>query len=41
VAGLILRYAVKAMGHLRVSKEGELQGLDIHEHGGAAYPELT
>jgi Amt family ammonium transporter len=39
-AGLILMYAVKAMGHLRVSHEGELQGLDIHEHGGSAYPEL-
>jgi len=25
---------------LRVSKEGELEGLDIHEHGGPAYPEL-
>jgi hypothetical protein len=26
---------------LRVSKEGELEGLDLHEHGGPAYPELT
>ena len=25
---------------LRVSKEGELEGLDLHEHGGTAYPEL-
>jgi Amt family ammonium transporter len=33
-------YAVKATGTLRVSKEGELEGLDIHEHGGTAYPEL-
>jgi Amt family ammonium transporter len=40
ITGLILMYAVKATGTLRVSKEGELQGLDIHEHGGAAYPEL-
>ena len=24
---------------LRVSKEGELEGLDLHEHGGGAYPE--
>jgi Amt family ammonium transporter len=35
-----LMYAVKAAGKLRVSKEGELEGLDIHEHGGPAYPEL-
>ena len=41
VLGFILMYAVKATGTLRVSKEGELQGLDIHEHGGPAYPELT
>jgi Amt family ammonium transporter len=40
VAGLVLMYAVKATGTLRVSKEGELEGLDIHEHGGSAYPEL-
>jgi Amt family ammonium transporter len=38
--GLILMYAVKATGTLRVSKDGELEGLDIHEHGGPAYPEL-
>lgn len=42
VGGLILMYAVHYLtGTLRVSKEGELQGLDIHEHGGSAYPELT
>ena len=40
VAGMLLMYAVKATGTLRVSKEGELEGLDIHEHGGPAYPEL-
>jgi Amt family ammonium transporter len=33
-------YAVKMTGTLRVSKEGELEGLDLHEHGGTAYPEL-
>ena len=32
-------YAVKATGTLRVSPEGELEGLDLHEHGSAAYPE--
>jgi Amt family ammonium transporter len=38
--GMLLMYAVKATGTLRVSKEGELEGLDLHEHGGTAYPEL-
>ena len=37
---MILMYAVKATGTLRVSKEGEMEGLDLHEHGGVAYPEL-
>jgi Amt family ammonium transporter len=39
-ASMVLMYAVKLTGTLRVSKEGELEGLDIHEHGGTAYPEL-
>ena len=39
IAAMILMYAVKATGTLRVSREGEEQGLDIHEHGGEAYPE--
>ena len=39
IAAMILMYAVKATGTLRVSKEGEQEGLDIHEHGGEAYPE--
>ena len=30
--------AVNAMGLLRVSTEGELHGLDLHEHGISAYP---
>ncbi len=34
-----LMAAVNALGLLRVSKEGELEGLDIHEHGIPAYPE--
>ena len=38
---MVLMYAVKATGTLRVSKEGELEGLDLHEHGGTAYPEIT
>jgi Amt family ammonium transporter len=36
---MVLMYAVKATGTLRVSKDGELEGLDLHEHGGHAYPE--
>ncbi len=34
-----LMYAVNALGVLRVSEAGELEGLDIHEHGIPAYPE--
>ncbi|HSP55122.1 MAG TPA: hypothetical protein VLS25_05990, partial [Dehalococcoidia bacterium] len=36
-----LMYAVKLTRTLRVSHEGELEGLDIHEHGVAAYPEFV
>ena len=41
VVSLILMYAVNAMGVLRVSREGELYGLDLHEHGISAYPEYV
>jgi Amt family ammonium transporter len=34
-------YLVNAMGILRVSREGEMQGLDLHEHGISAYPEYV
>ncbi len=37
---LALMYAVKATGTLRVSQEGEEEGLDYHEHGATAYPEF-
>jgi Amt family ammonium transporter len=36
---LALMYLVNATGLLRVSEEGELYGLDLHEHGISAYPE--
>lgn len=39
LAALGLMYAVKATGTLRVSAHGELEGLDLHEHGSSAYPE--
>ena len=40
--GLLLMYAVKALGVLRVSEEVELGGIDIHEHGAPAYhPEFA
>lgn len=36
-----LMYAVNAIGLLRVSEVGELEGLDIYEHGIPAYPEYV
>ncbi len=41
VVALALMYAVNAMGMLRVSEEGESEGLDLHEHGISAYPEYV
>ena len=38
---MIVMYAVHAMGQLRVSREGESYGLDLHEHGIPAYPEYV
>ena len=38
---MVLMYAVKATGTLRVSAEGEMVGLDVHEHGMLAYPEYV
>ncbi len=37
---MVMFYALKMAGTLRVSREGELEGLDLHEHGGHAYPEV-
>jgi Amt family ammonium transporter len=37
----VLMYAVKFVGALRVSEVGEREGLDLHEHGAAAYPEFV
>jgi Amt family ammonium transporter len=45
VATFTVAYAVmktvNAMGHLRVSPEGEAHGIDLHEHGISAYPEYV
>jgi Amt family ammonium transporter len=41
VVALAVMYAVNALGLLRVSREGEMYGLDLHEHGIHAYPEYV
>src|SRR6266571_1579916 len=38
---MAVMYAVNAFGVLRVSAEGEVYGLDLHEHGISAYPEYV
>jgi Amt family ammonium transporter len=38
---MIMFAILTAMGRLRISKEGELEGLDLHEHGSPAYPEYV
>lgn len=32
---------LNAFGRLRITKEGEIEGLDLHEHGISAYPEYV
>ncbi|AYN68792.1 ammonium transporter [Euzebyella marina] len=41
VSAFIILGALKAIMGLRVSKEEEVEGLDIHEHGMDAYPDFT
>src|SRR5262245_26413677 len=41
VTTMIMMYAIHAFGLLRVSTAGELEGLDLHEHGIPAYPEYA
>ncbi len=38
---LLMMFGLKKIGVLRVSKAGELEGLDLHEHGAAVYPEFV
>jgi Amt family ammonium transporter len=37
IVGLSVMFFLKKVGALRVSEAGELEGLDIHEHGAPAY----
>jgi len=41
VVAFAVMYLVNETGTLRVSREGELYGLDLHEHGISAYPEYV
>ena len=41
VVAFAVMKAVNAIGLLRVSAEGEMHGLDLHEHGISAYPEYV
>ena len=38
---MVLMYAVKYAFRLRIPTEGEIEGLDLHEHGFPAYPEYV
>jgi Amt family ammonium transporter len=38
---MVVMYVVDAMGLLRLPEEGELYGMDLHEHGISAYPEYV
>jgi Amt family ammonium transporter len=41
VVAMIMFSIINAVGLLRISKEHELYGLDLHEHGISAYPEYA
>lgn len=41
ICSLIILGSLKAIMGLRVSKEEEIEGLDLHEHGMDAYPDFT
>ena len=38
---MIVFLILNMFGRLRITKEGELEGLDLHEHGSPAYPEYV
>jgi Amt family ammonium transporter len=41
LASAALMYIVNATGTLRISREGDYEGIDLHEHGMVAYPEYV
>jgi len=41
ITAMVMFIILNAIGILRISKEGELEGMDIHEHGIQAYPEYV
>jgi Amt family ammonium transporter len=41
VIAMLVFFVLNMVGRLRLSKEGELEGMDIHEHGISAYPEYV
>jgi Amt family ammonium transporter len=41
VVAMGLMLAIKATGTLRISAAGEIEGIDVHEHGSPAYPEYV
>jgi Amt family ammonium transporter len=38
---MIVMLAINAMGLLRLSSDGQIEGMDLHEHGISAYPEYV
>jgi Amt family ammonium transporter len=41
IIAMIVFKILDAFGRLRITKEGEMEGLDLHEHGISAYPEYV
>lgn len=41
VVAMLVFIVLNMFGRLRISTEGELEGLDLHEHGSPAYPEYV
>ncbi len=41
IVAMIVFGVLNMFGRLRISKEGEREGLDLHEHGISAYPEYV
>jgi ammonium transporter, Amt family len=41
VTAMVMFKALNAVNLLRISKQGEIDGLDLDQHGGSAYPEYV